>query len=251
VKRIAPLMFAVASLATAQGDSVRARPVLSGSIDGLVSDSALVPLNDVTVSVVGSEIRVVTGENGRFRILAMPPGRHRLLARRIGKEPSIVEVDVVAGETAHPAILLEPVARTLGTVRVETNRLSAKLREFDVRSRGGEGQYLTGDQIIKRNVVEVGDLFGGMRGVHVYADTAFNVRGGMGSARCAMQILVDGMRHGVYLAALPPPSEIAGIEIYLGPATTPPQYQSKMNHCGIILIWLRDGSESYARPRKP
>jgi hypothetical protein len=248
--RVTLLSFVIAALAAAQGDSARARPAV-GSIDGLVSDTALTPLTDVTISVVGSEIRVVTGANGRFRILAMPPGHYRLLARRIGKEPSLVEVQVVAGETAHPAILLEPVATSLGAVRVVTNRLSGKLREFDVRSRGGQGQYLTAEQIEKRGVREVGDLLAHLRSVYVYADSAFNVRGGMGSARCPMQVLVDGLRFGFDLAVLPPPRDIAGIEVYVGPATMPPQYHSKQNHCGIILIWMKDGTEAFAPRRRP
>jgi hypothetical protein len=40
------------------------------------------------------------------------------------------------------------------------------------------------------------------------------------------------------------PKELAGIEIYSGPATIPLQYKSTSagGFCGVILLWTRIGS---------
>ena len=44
---------------------------------------------------------------------------------------------------------------------------------------------------------------------------------------------------------LPPPSAMAGIEYYSGPATIPVQYKSTSGagFCGVVLMWTKDGSE--------
>jgi len=43
------------------------------------------------------------------------------------------------------------------------------------------------------------------------------------------------------LDLLPPPREIAGIEVYAGSATIPPQFNGMNRGCGVILVWTKDG----------
>ena len=45
----------------------------------------------------------------------------------------------------------------------------------------------------------------------------------------------------VNLDNLPSPKEIAGIEMYPGPATAPLQYGGSGTRCGVILIWTKSG----------
>lgn len=244
------LISAVASVAAAQGDSVRARPI-TGSIDGLVTDSTLAPVDDVTVSVVGTPVRVVTGANGQFRILSLPVGRHRVLARRIGREPALADVVVTAGEQTRLVFVLEPLVTALPTARVEgVARKSMRLEEFDQRRKLGEGQFLTLEQIEKRNVVSVTDLLaGGFRGIRMGNGGVTNGRFPI-TQPCPLDYYVDGFPRRA--TDLPSPKEIAGLELYLGPATMPAQYKrSSGSKCGIILIWMKDGTESYPPRRSP
>lgn len=70
----APLL--AASLAAGAGVAL-ADPqsaVASGTIDGVVTDTNLASLSGANASILGTGIQVVTGANGRFRIVDLPAG---------------------------------------------------------------------------------------------------------------------------------------------------------------------------------
>ena len=68
---------------------------------------------------------------------------------------------------------------------------------------------------------------------------------------CWFRVMVDGAalpESMPDLSRLPAPNEIHGIEVFAGPSTIPPQYNSAMggagsthgdNGCGLIAIWTR------------
>ena len=66
---------------------------------------------------------------------------------------------------------------------------------------------------------------------------------GDGAGACALQIVLDGipMPPRFPLELLPTPKEIAGIEVYDGPATVPPQFNGLDRRCGMVLVWTKDG----------
>jgi hypothetical protein len=42
--------------------------------------------------------------------------------------------------------------------------------------------------------------------------------------------------------AVPPtPKDIAGIEVYAGPATIPPHFAGGRSSCGVVVVWTRYG----------
>jgi hypothetical protein len=140
-------------------------------------------------------------------------------------------------------VVLEPAVTELGAVVVTEKARSPKMAEFDERRRAGLGEFLDQAQIEKLN-------FNDMIGV-IRTFKAVRVRGsGATSAReffpCPMQVYVDGFPRGPGLGELPSPREIAGVEVYAGPATTPlwlPNgFAGGKKSCGVILIWTRDGS---------
>src|SRR3954470_22280118 len=59
-----------------------------GTIDGVVADSNLVPVQAAFVSILGTKIRVGTGPNGRFRITKIPAGKYLVLVKRVGYHPT-------------------------------------------------------------------------------------------------------------------------------------------------------------------
>src|SRR5262245_22834064 len=94
-----PLVLAVAlttplaaQVRGASADTSRGR--LTGTIDGAVSDTNLVPLRGAFISILGSTIRVGTGPNGRFRIVNVPAGRHVLIVKRSGYRGASSMIDV-------------------------------------------------------------------------------------------------------------------------------------------------------------
>jgi hypothetical protein len=242
-----------AASAAAQGDSTRAKPRAVGIIDGLVSDSALAPLNEVTISFVGGTTQVVTGVNGKFRFLEVPVGRYQILARKIGTEPVIAEVDVVADQVARLAMMLEPVATELKGVRVEAAAVgSIRLRGFEERRKAsGTGFFMTAAQIENSRVLTGAELVARAPNLLVRSFDAAGVGGKAVSLRlptklrCPMHIVLDGIPLGDNLGDLPSPKELAGIEIYHGPASMPLEFKrwSGAAYCGLIVAWTKDGSE--------
>jgi hypothetical protein len=198
-------------------DSVRvARPV--GVIDGVVSDTNLVPLRGAFVSVLGTKIRVGTGPNGRFRILDVPTGRYLMIVRRAGYHPTSSVVDVAAADTARLAYtlaeggptLLEPVVVTAKTV---TGRLS----EFEARRKLGVGEFMTADEIDRKNTVFATELFRNFQSINVspsrtnsmpeYYALSKREGGSIQTGACPMQVYLDkgALATTFNLDLLPPP----------------------------------------------
>jgi hypothetical protein len=218
--------------------------VFLATIDGVVTDAGLAPLRDATASILGSAIHVVTGANGRFRIVALPAGQYILVVRHLGFAPTSVAVDAAAGDTLRLSFTLDRIASPLDTVLITAARSIQRLAEFEARRKAGFGQFMTQGEIDSRNSVFVADLLISFRSVQVrlgrFGRSADNLRAG-----CAYDIYQDGvlLPNPVNLDDLPSPKELAGIELYAGPSSMPLQYKNSghAGFCGVILIWTRGG----------
>src|SRR3954463_897512 len=178
----------ICAVAGAQG--VRVMPKL-GAIDGVVSDTALRPLGDATVSILGSEIRVATGSNGRFRITGVPAGEYTMLTRHIGFEPSMARVQIAEAETLRVSVSMEQVVTLLNLVNVKAAGVSPKMAEFFARRAQGEGQFMTQAEIDARNSLEVTDLLRSFKGVNLHDTAVYNTRGHV-LRPCIYRMIVDG-----------------------------------------------------------
>src|SRR5215471_12067076 len=97
-----------------------------GVVDGVVTDTSLAPVADAIITVVGQELRVVTGANGRFRIVSVPAGDYALLVRRIGFEPTTARITVAERDTLRLSFSLQPATTTLDTVAVAARSVSPR-----------------------------------------------------------------------------------------------------------------------------
>jgi hypothetical protein len=213
------------------------RPAV-GSIDGTVTDTSLVLLGDATVSILGSNVRVVTGANGRFRISDISPGQVIVMIRRIGFEPLSARVLVAALDTARMSFALERAPTTLDTVVIAEKLHSTAMTEFEERRKFGTGQFMTQDQIERRNVVATSDLLRTFNGLGKRGATSVMA----GCSRPA--VFLDGIKMPPNLSIddIAIPKELAGIEYYAGPAQIPPQYKvTSGSGCSVILLWTRVG----------
>jgi Carboxypeptidase regulatory-like domain len=217
--------------------------VRRGVIDGVVTDSALVPLGDATVSFLGSTVRVVTGPNGRFRVRDMQPGAYILIVRRIGFEAVSFSVRLTPGDTMRPSFALQRAATALDTVRVQGQQLAPAIAEFESRRKLGFGHFVTQADIEKRNVAGLSDLLAAVPSVRM--------EGAWPTARrmyplksCPFVVYIDGVKLPVGdIDNIAMPKELAGIEVYSGAATIPLQYKpTSGSFCGVILLWTRVGS---------
>jgi hypothetical protein len=233
---------------------------LAGTIDGVVTDTNLVPVPSANVTILSSSVRVETGDNGRFRILRVPAGRYLVIVRRLGFAPVSAVVQVRSDDTLRLSYALEPAPQTLGSVVVTEERRSRRMAEFDYHRKLGFGEFMAQDDIEKHNFGQVTDVMRLFHSINVvggavdghgagglYDHFAVTARGKttmIGNECSALTVLVDGvpMPTPFNLDLLPPPRDLAGIEVFARPATTPAQYLPYDRGCGLILVWTKDGS---------
>jgi hypothetical protein len=205
------------------------------TIDGVVTDTGMVSLADATASILGSSVQVVTGANGRFRIVGLPAGQYILVVRHLGFAPTSTALQAAPGDTLRMSFALTRIATALDTVVVSTKRYSMRMAEFEQRRKAGIGHFMTQSEIEARNAVLAADLMRTFMSVHVVETTRgtipMNYRG-----KCQFRVLLDGVASS--LDNLPTPKDLAGIEVYSGPAQAPIQYKAG---CGIILVWTKGG----------
>ncbi len=256
-RQIVGTFFALSALSTvadAQQPAV-VRAGQRGTVDGVVSDTALVPLGDATISLLGSDVRVVTAANGRFKLTQLPTGNYVVFVRRLGYRLVSATIQVAEADTLRVSFALEPAAQTLTASIITARSESPRLAEFEERrefaAKFGGGQFMTADEIDKRNTAYATELIRTFYGIQIgYGFTAGGGRGpivasgraaGSILSRCFPAIWLDGvlLPGPVNLDGLPSPQAIAGIEVYPGPAEVPQRYASGGMSCGAILIWTR------------
>ena len=189
----------------------------------------------------------------------------------VHSSPTSGVVQVQTNDTLRVSYLLERLPQGLDTVHVVTERRSFRMMEFEDRRKLGDGQFLTQDQIDKHNSAYVSDLIrfffkgvtiktagnpaGGATGEYANSTRGYGGVTTLGDPNnpstqvlvpvsCPMRVVVDDvlMPTPFDLTLLPSPREIAGIELYTGPATIPVRYNGLDARCGLIMIWTRDGS---------
>ena len=224
-----------------------------GAIDGVVSDTNLVPLRGAFVSILGTKIRVGTGPNGRFRIVDVPAGQYLVIVRRIGYHPTSAVVEVPPLDTLRISYTLAATNGLLDTVVVTERRMTLRMAEFEVRRRQGLGEFMTQEQIQRHNPVYATELFRRFQTVNVAPSHtrsmteyfALSRREGANPSlgACPMQVVLDQVPLPMpfNLELLPPPRDLAAIEVYAGPSTTPVQFSGFNRGCGVILIWTKEG----------
>ena len=175
-----------------------------------------------------------------------------MVVRRIGYSPTSGVVQVKSSDTLRLAYTLNRSLATMDTFKVNATRVSMRMLEFEARAKAGFGQYMNQATIDRRPALQTFDLLRQFRGIDVSRNTsgAFagtfvlsKREGGLLTGGCAMQVLLDGivMPRNFDIELLPPPKQLAGIEVYEGAATVPPQFGGADRRCGLIAVWTRDG----------
>jgi len=231
-----------------------------GAIDGIVTDTSLVPLDGVTARILGYGLEVHTGENGRFRMLGLLPGQYLVTVRRFGYSPVTTLVSVAANDTVHASFLLRLILTELDAVKVRAKGRASALAEFETRRATGIGQFMTEADIHRLNFVETTGLLRTFLSMSVGTSTVKNIRT-FGLKECPMRLFVDGVPivPNDLEVDLPRPTELAGIEVHANSATVPLQYATAAGarpyeritsgpaqgnvpggaSCGVVLLWTK------------
>ena len=232
--------------------NVFARPM--GTVDGVVSDTNLNPLQAAFVSILGTKIRVGTGPNGRFRITKVPSGQYLVIVKRVGYRPTSAVIEVPGSDTVRLAYMLENIVTTLNPVTVTEKPLSLKMSEFLARRKLGIGQFMNQEEIENVNAVFSTEIFRRFTSINVSPNRARQLTeyfalsqregGNPMTGACPMSVVLDDvpLPTPFNLDLLPSPRDLAAIEVYAGPSTTPAKYGGFNRGCGVILIWTKDNS---------
>ena len=241
-----------------------AQAVIRGRV---VADSggALVAGAEVAIVALGRSAR--SDPLGHFRLDAVPAGPHTVSVRRIGFRQLELPVALGAGDTLEVEIALSATVQTLTPVAV-AGEASTGIVEFDRRRASGFGAFVTRAELEEREHSRLSDVLRtkmpGVRFVSLvsggYALASGRSSGSLDPSRpreCYMSIYLDGIR--IYSPGEEDPTAhpddrgkgpdvdryavhgIEAVEVYRGPAETPPEFLGSNAACGTIVIWTRRG----------
>ncbi|MEO7043046.1 MAG: TonB family protein, partial [Gemmatimonadaceae bacterium] len=223
-----------------------------GKIVGAVRDATGAGIVGAQISVAGTELRAESDTAGQFVLASVPSGATTLLVRRLGFAPATVTVVALSDSTVHTSVVISEVTHGLAPVVVRAERsvrYTGYMAGFNERRDHGFGHFITGDEIEERNPGRLSDMLRTIPGLSVTAGiigSSVHIRGNS----CAPLVWIDGTPAAAaeFDVDVLLPTSIAGIEIYSGVATVPPQFVVPFGPtaCGTIIIWSRHGE---ARPK--
>lgn len=231
-----------------------ASPAAAQVIFGKVLDaSSGQPVPEVTVEALRENnrpaARVRSQPDGTF-VLEIPAGSYRLQAARVGYQTTVsqpvalemreqLQLDMRISSTE---VLLDPVTVT---TRTAPPRIPSLERNgFYERERQGIGVFVTREDIVRRNPLNVTDIFRGVTGIRVVpAGGTRNVITMIRSGReCIPRMFLDNMpMSAAEMENMLRPEHIAAIEVYRGASEIPARYGGTRSSCGVVLVWTRVG----------
>lgn len=225
-----------------------------GSITGVVTDGAGIPLFGATVLVAGTSLSAVTDDRGEFHIAGVTPGVIELRARRLGFVPAVRQARVANQRAERVELKMMPLPTMLAPVVVQMPRVEYRGRlagYYERLRRRSGGQFITRDMLERKQYRSLSQVLAQAPGVRSYG-----LRSGGGAVRmrgqsCRPLVWLDGMpmpAGEVDLDAFPV-STIHGVELYLGGTTAPPDFMLHRgaSNCGTILLWSRGRDTDPAR----
>ncbi|WP_420127235.1 TonB-dependent receptor [Longimicrobium sp.] len=230
----------------------------AGTVTGRVIDAGTnEPVPGARVTVEDGAARTVTGADGTYRLAGVPSGRRSIGVRALGYGRLVAEVDVPAGGEARRDFGLAVAAMPLDELVV-----TGTTGPTEVRAIPNTITVLTAEQIERRGVTQVQDLFRGDvpglfsaeaaggaatdRGsrVRLYSRGGSNLRGEASPPK----VYVDGvlLTDPSQLNVIDPRS-IERVEFVPGPQASTLYGSGAIN--GVMQIFLKKGSFGAPRPR--
>lgn len=237
----------VACIACCAPASTLAQSQQAGLV-GVVRDSAGHALSNAEVRINGSlRLAAITNDSGGFRLSGLAPGATSVQVRRLGFAPDSVSLTLRAGRIDSLVLALVSLAASLPGVLIEDEadaRSHRLLADFWARRAKGFGHFITREEIERRDphsFVDLTRMIPSLRVVTMNGRQTLRFNRAINGRDCPPQYVVDGMRIESGSPDEFTPTDIEAVEIYSGPATTPPQFTSRpfSYTCGAIVIWTR------------
>jgi outer membrane receptor for Fe3+-dicitrate len=244
------MLALIASAAGAQAQVER------GVIRGTVTDSAGRPVVGAQLMVKNTDIRAMTGLDGRFVLQGVWPGETEIKAQRVGFQLQSATVTVKQADTTRADFVM-PAVTYLAVVESDASATSARMAPFEQRRARGGGAFVTRADIERRHPDKLSDVLRSVAGVSIKSNSSAGQQPtieisrsshSINSRACDVQLYVDGHPYQRGNIDDFPPETVEGIEVYRGGSELPSEYRAETAGCGVIGIWTRDPS---LIPRKP
>lgn len=214
-----------------------------------------------------SVVAVTADTEGAFSLEAPSPGSYYVYASSIGYSPVVDGIfELGEGSLMEVEVRLEPDPVMMDSIRATVDRTERYLRTvgFYERMERDWGVFIDADEIGRRAVDRIAEVFRGIPRVQVFEPSSYDPRTGFypeirirhGKDLCSPNLYVDGqLVHWGPGAmdlegntrndpAMPDefvtPSEVAAIEVYRSGTEVPPRYNTSRG-CGVVLIWTHHG----------
>ncbi len=234
----------------------------TGRIVGSVLDAATgQPVEAAVVGVAGRAYESLTNSEGRFTLDNVLKGPQLLELRHLAYGTQHATVDVPAGlsvfvvvEVAAQPLRVEPLNVTITGLR----DLGLEIRGFYERQQWSErlglGRFFTVEDIDRRRPRLISQMIADLPSTRLDCSSSPRVRscelsfvGIPRTSGCQRaDVYIDGVnvirsdrRAAHTLDELVLPVEIAGVEVYPGPASTPAEFTGASGSCGVIVIWTK------------
>ena len=239
------LSFAALASASAQPRSAAIRGIIKNVQVG-------VPLEGARISLVGTPHSATSDARGQFRFIDLDPGQYVIRASAIGYATMTSPLLLKESETLEVEFEANPEAVNLPELTVE-ERANHGPADWLRRKSEGRGRYITRKYIEDRRASTVPDALRMVPGLRIECRGSQICVARMARAPrgCSPAFFMDGIPTDPAVLWLTPVGEIEGIEVYSGPAETPPELESAQARCGVIAIWTRPPPPRRPREKKP
>lgn len=196
------------------------------------------PYGDAQVLLDGSGLTVTTNAAGNFQLDSLPPGTGTVEVRALGFPPTHAVVDLASGRTDTLRVSLPARLPVLDPVTVFGQKGTDDATGFLKRSKGGRGHFITPEQIARQPAFDVTDYLRTIPGLSIVPVGGFG--GEILIRNCSPTVFVDGMQvfQGASdLSSIVRPADVAGIEVYNSPTSTPFEFQK--GGCGAVVVWTK------------
>jgi hypothetical protein len=219
----------------------------------VLSSSTASALTDAEVRIDDTlRVRFVA-DTGAYSLAGLSSGVHRMSVRRMGFSPLVKAVMLSEGATVIDTVTLARNATQLAEVVINGRRVSYSSRFVGVveRARVHSGALFTREDM--QSVRDVKSLLARLPGVQANdrgvtfarCEAALPSVGHASAAPSNVQVYIDGVRAtaiadgtGVQAALrLVPPASVEFIEVYVGVARIPAEWQN--DACAVIAIWTK------------
>lgn len=217
----------------------------TATLTGTIRDEEGAPLGAADVVVVDRFGNVTHGPArtdaaGRYTLRDAPAGTRLVEVRRIGSSPERRTVTLAAGRPTRLDVTLASQAVVLEEVEVE-GESSLDRSGFTMRRGIGQGQFLTRENILRRNAPALGDLLDQYPDLQVDGGRIYNRnrRQNPTGSQCEIATFHNGMITPADFLLNIPRDDIEGIEIYPVAGNVPMEFVRPETSCGAILIWTK------------